>query len=163
MQRIYLILTAIVATIIIVGVVIVVLSSASPPLSSFKVESLEIINPSGNSTISGLAYVASDSSEQAQGFQNVNSFGDCNGHTTDNITCIGMIFVFTSEQSLCFWMHNTILPLQQVWISGNGTVTAIFQAMPENDKVVCHSGMYVLETSPTLRILVGDTIRQNST
>ncbi len=131
------------------------------PLSSFKVEKVQISSPSKNSTTSGFAYLAESASEQTQGFQGVTSFGDCNGVATNASECIGMMFVFQATQDACFWMHDTILALQQVWIAGNGTVTAIFQAQPENDSTVCHSAAYVLETSPEMQISVGDVVRQS--
>ncbi len=123
-----------------------------PLLSSFEVESITISN------VSGFVYVASTNAEQVQGFQNVTSFGNCNGRGS----CIGMIFVFSGDQNLCFWMHNTKIPLEQVWIAGNGTVVAVYQAQPESDASVCHLASFVLETSPTMKIAVGDRLTQQS-
>lgn len=115
-------------------------------LYSFNVESIRIGNISGN------VYVASSTSEQTQGFQNVTSFGDCNGREN----CIGMIFVWTSSQNLCFWMHDTKIPLEQTWIASNGTVIAVYEAQPLNDNSICHFASYVLETNPSVQIGVGD-------
>lgn len=115
-------------------------------LSAFSVESIRIGNLRGN------VYVASSTSEQIQGFQNVTSFGDCNGRGN----CIGMIFVWTSSQNLCFWMHDTKIPLEQAWIASNGTVVAVYDAPAMNDNSVCHFASYVLETSPSAHIAVGD-------
>ena len=130
-------------------------------ISSFEIERLQIVNFAGNSTVSGFVYVAATATQQVQGFQGVTSFGNCNGIASNASECIGMMFVFTSEQEICLWMHNTILPLQQVWISGNGTVSAIYQAQPETDFTVCHSSTYVLETSPNMPISMGTQIIQS--
>ena len=130
-------------------------------LSSFEIERLLIVDLPGNSTLSGFVYVAATAAQQVQGFQGVTSFGNCNGIASNASECIGMMFVFPSDQEICLWMHNTILPLQQVWISGNGTVSAIYQAQPETDFTVCHSATYVLETNPNLQIRIGTEMMQS--
>jgi uncharacterized membrane protein (UPF0127 family) len=136
-------------------------------LAGFGVESIVITPPKGSNqqVVSGLVYVAETSSQQAQGFMNVASFGNCNGHSknTSNSRCIGMMFVFSSpSEYLCFWMHDTPLPLQQVWITSNGTVVNIYQAQPESDASVCHSGQFVLETDPGEQISLGDSANQSA-
>ena len=133
--------------------------SPAVSLSTFEVEVIEIINQANGSTTNGLAYVASTNAEQVQGFQNAQTFGNCNGLSRNTSTsCLGMIFVTKSTQNLCFWMHDTPLPLQQVWILSNGTVAFIYQAQPESLKTVCQTAMYVLETNPSISISVGDRI-----
>lgn len=37
----------------------------------------------------------------------------------------GMLFVFQSEGTLPFWMKNTFIPLDFVWLSGSGTVVEV--------------------------------------
>jgi uncharacterized membrane protein (UPF0127 family) len=133
--------------------------AGSASLSTFAVHGIEIVNHTNGSVTHGLVYFASTTPEQIQGFQNVQSFGNCNGLSKNESTqCLGMIFVTTSTQDLCFWMHNTPLPLQQVWISSNGTVLYIYQAQPESLKNVCQSAVDVLETSPSTPISLGDKI-----
>jgi uncharacterized membrane protein (UPF0127 family) len=128
-------------------------------LSSFAVEGLCIVDPANNTTvIGGLVYVASTSSQQIQGFQDDADFGNCNGNATLSLSCVGMIFVTTQVQSLCFWMHNTEIPLQQVWISASSAVVATFQAQPFNDNSVCHNAQFVLETSPSPLVFPGDKV-----
>jgi uncharacterized membrane protein (UPF0127 family) len=103
-------------------------------------------------------YVASTHSEQVQGFQNVQSFGNCNGNATATTSCIGMIFVLSSVQSLCFWMHNTEIPLQQVWISSSSIVVHTYQAVPYSNSEVCNVAQFVLETFPSAQISPGDMV-----
>jgi uncharacterized membrane protein (UPF0127 family) len=131
-------------------------------LSGFKVESLRIIAENKSTVVSGFVYVANISAEQIQGFQNVTNFGNCDGFASSSSECIGMIFVFSGNQNQCFWMHNTILPLQQDWIQGNGTVSEIYEAHPETDYTVCYPATFVLETSPNETISVGDTVVQGT-
>ncbi|MHB1908553.1 MAG: DUF192 domain-containing protein [Nitrososphaerales archaeon] len=132
-------------------------TSPSVPLSNFQVAKIEIV--SQNSTTTGLVYVASTPSEQSAGFMNVTSFGNCNGKSVGpSSECIGMIFITNSTQNLCFWMHDTRLPLKQVWISSTGTVVEIYNAQPESDISVCHTAMDVLETSPNVQVAINDKI-----
>jgi uncharacterized membrane protein (UPF0127 family) len=131
-------------------------------LSTFKVESLRIVSKNNSTVIGGFVYVASTGAQQIEGFQNATNFGNCNGSASASSECIGMIFVFSGNQSQCFWMHNTIMPLQQVWISGNGTVTYIYHAHPETDFTVCYPAAFVLETNPNATISVGDVVLQAS-
>jgi len=132
-------------------------------LSNFSVACIQIVNRSNDSTIlNGLVYVAESGTQQAQGFQNVTSFENCNGFATSGPSCDGMIFNFSSSQELCFWMYNTLIPLQQDWIAENGTVVSVYQAKPENDSSVCYFAKYVLETGPSVPVSVGDFVILNS-
>jgi uncharacterized membrane protein (UPF0127 family) len=136
-----------------------VYDTSEVPLSTFPVESIEIFDRSNGSAIRGLVYVATTTQEQVQGFQRVTSFGNCNGLSKNQSEpCLGMIFVTARTQSLCFWMRNTPLPLQQVWISANGTVVYTYQAQPDSLNTICHTSMTVLETSPNISISLGDRI-----
>ncbi len=138
-------------------------SNSTSSLSGFNVEKIQIDNAKNSSKLlTGYVYVATTPSEQAWGFQFATSFGNCNGFATTTNACIGMIFVFQGYTDQCFWMLNTILPLQQVWISANGTVTSIYQAHPENTNSVCQMGQYVLETNPSAPISVGDSVHQSA-
>jgi uncharacterized membrane protein (UPF0127 family) len=43
----------------------------------------------------------------------------------------GMLFVFQDEQDRGFWMKNTYLPLDMIFINANGQVSNILQAEPD--------------------------------
>jgi len=130
-------------------------------LSGFSVSCIRVQDSTGKTILDGFVYVASNESQREQGFQNATSFGDCNGFATQVNNCDGMIFVFPSSEQLCFWMHNTIIPLRQVWISENGTVSAVYNANSESDATVCHSGKYVLEKSLNTQISPGNSVFLN--
>ena len=128
-------------------------------LSGFAVTCLEITSrQNGSVVLDGLVYVANSGAQQEQGFQNVTGFGSCNGLAAGTVQCVGMIFNFTSPQDLCFWMHNTKIQLQQDWIASNGSVVYEYQATPENDFTVCHFGVQVLETLPSVSIPLGSLV-----
>jgi len=136
-------------------------SEGESSLSGLGVECVIITNPSDHSTVlKGFAYVAVTPDQQNQGFQNVTNFGNCNGFASNGNRCIGMIFSFAEFGIHCFWMHNTMIPLEQVWISQNGTVTSIYKASPESDNSVCQEGQYVLETNSSSPLIVGDEVAQ---
>ncbi len=62
----------------------------------------------------------------------------------------GMIFVFKNPDHQVFWMHNTFIPLDMVFIRADRTVLGIVEnATPETDspREVSGDSMYVLELS----------------
>ena len=46
----------------------------------------------------------------------------------------GMLFVMESEQRWDFWMKNTLVPLDIIWISGRGVITKIATDVPAVSK-----------------------------
>ena len=65
----------------------------------------------------------------------------------------GMLFVFDSEDELLFWMKNTLIDLDMVFIGADKTVTSVASEMPHSytytpDNEVAYAqgyGQYVLE------------------
>lgn len=59
----------------------------------------------------------------------------------------GMIFVFPRASDQSFWMHNTLIPLDIVYIAPNGKVLNIQKGKPQNDSPLPSAGaaLYVLE------------------
>ncbi len=62
---------------------------------------------------------------------------------------IGMLFVFPNDTQQCFWMANTEIPLQQLWIN-NGTVNYAYNATPYSTLSICYTGKEVLEIATQL-------------
>lgn len=77
----------------------------------------------------------------------------------------GMLFDFKTDQPVAFWMHNTYIPLDMIFIGGNGRILHIAEnAKPMSDKLI-PSGVpirAVLEviagTVEKLGIAVGDRV-----
>jgi uncharacterized membrane protein (UPF0127 family) len=42
----------------------------------------------------------------------------------------GMIFVFERDEQIAFWMKNTLIPLDMVFIASDGTVRRVFADVP---------------------------------
>ena len=131
-------------------------SKGSVPLldNNFSVGSVMVSSQAANATF--FVYVARTESQLEQGYMNSTSLGDCDSHASK---CLGMLFVFPSEQNECFWMKNTIIPLKQVWINSSFEAEYIYNATtPESTAVICHSGTYILETSPSQPVYLGERI-----
>lgn len=122
--------------------------------TEFNTTYMSIVTPSGASLGTYGVYLAANLSQQLQGYMNQSSLGDCK----NKLPCIGMLFEFENYTNLCFWMKNTPLPLKQVWINQNYTVTHIYYGSPNSTAIECYPGQYVLETSDNQAIMVGDRI-----
>jgi uncharacterized membrane protein (UPF0127 family) len=67
----------------------------------------------------------------------------------------GMIFVFDAAQTWAFWMKNTLIPLDMIWLEQDGTVSSIAENVPAStlatpdDAIARRSGhgVYVIELS----------------
>ncbi len=77
----------------------------------------------------------------------------------------GMLFDFKVDQPVAFWMHNTYIPLDMIFINGRGRVAHIVEnAAPMSDKLIPseYPVRAVLEviagTADKLGIAVGDQV-----
>lgn len=62
----------------------------------------------------------------------------------------GMLFVFRESQELAFWMRNTFIPLDIVFVGADGVILNIQQAAPLDESVLYRSAgaaQYVIETN----------------
>ena len=59
----------------------------------------------------------------------------------------GMIFVFATERPLAFWMKNTRIPLDIVYVSSAGKVVSVKQMKPYDEKTTPSDGpaQYAIE------------------
>lgn len=83
----------------------------------------------------------------------------------------GMIFIFNGESIRYFWMKDTLIPLDMIFVKTNGQVTDIFTANPEIGRSdyqlkIYQSSVpvkYVIElnadTSKKINLKVGDFIK----
>jgi uncharacterized membrane protein (UPF0127 family) len=77
----------------------------------------------------------------------------------------GMLFDFIEPRDVSMWMHNTLLPLDMLFIDAGGTITHIHEnAEPQSDAIISSRGpvKYVLELnggrSRALGIKAGDRV-----
>lgn len=59
----------------------------------------------------------------------------------------GMLFVFEEPGVQCFWMRNTLLPLQVAFVADDGIVVNVDEMKPQTDDSHCSTApvRYVLE------------------
>lgn len=99
--------------------------------------------------------IADDSSERERGLMFRRSMGD--GH--------GMLFVFPGEGEIAFWMKNTPMPLDMVFIDADGRIKAIKHGEPFSEANVSPGApvQFVLElkagTAQKAGVAVGDLVR----
>jgi len=77
----------------------------------------------------------------------------------------GMLFLFGMDARRSFWMHNTLIPLDMIFIDAQGTIVAIHEnAEPRSNEIISpvEFAASVLEINGglvrTLGIRVGDTV-----
>ena len=77
----------------------------------------------------------------------------------------GMLFDFEHDQPVSFWMHNTYIPLDMIFIGGDGRIVRIAEnAQPLSDRLIPSGGPVraVLEviggTARKLGIAPGDRV-----
>lgn len=77
----------------------------------------------------------------------------------------GMIFIFTKDGYQPFWMKNTFIPLDMIWINSNGKITDIITATQTNSTKILQNtqpARYVLELNAydteKIGLKVGDII-----
>ena len=77
----------------------------------------------------------------------------------------GMLFEYPDEQNVAFWMHNTYLPLDMVFIAKDGRVVSVARdAKPMDDTLIPSGGpaLGVLEvdagTAKSIDLRIGDRV-----
>lgn len=85
-------------------------------------------------------------------------------------TC-GMIFIYQTENIYPFWMKNTLIPLDMIWLDKTGKIVSYHNAQPEPNtpltklKVYKNSApaQYILEINSNdfkkLNLKIGDTVK----
>jgi len=64
----------------------------------------------------------------------------------------GMIFIYPKEGIYPFWMKETLIPLDMIWVNKNGIVTDIVTANPEPNTPITKLTLY-RNTSPAQYII----------
>ena len=84
-------------------------------------------------------------------------------------TMSGMIFFYDQPQRATFWMHNTMIPLDMLFIGPDGVISSIHQEAVPYDKTVIDGGTDILSVleinggmAARLGIAVGDRVKHPS-
>ncbi len=90
-------------------------------------------------------------------------------HRDSLATSAGMLFVYPYPQKVAFWMRNTLIPLDMIFLDETGTVTRIHENAVPGDETPVSGGkdiLFVLEInggmSGKLGLGVGSVMRHPS-
>jgi len=106
-------------TAIIIGIVILIIIAFMISTDSVNPEAL--VTFQAEQEVSFKCEVADTTSERSQGLMDRETLAQD----------AGMLFVFENPQNVTFWMKNTLIPLDIVFIDESGKVVNIAQANPE--------------------------------
>ena len=97
--------------------------------------------------------LAETDEQQEQGLQNVDKLEDDEG----------MLFVFDEEEDIWFWMQDTTIPLDIIFINEELEVTQVLKGEPNSEEMLEGRAAYVLEVNQNSGIKVGDELTFNPT
>lgn len=93
--------------------------------------------------------VARTEEEKIKGLQEKESLGENEG----------MLFIYDEPQELAFWIKDTAIPLDIVFIDEDGEVISVQQGQPYDETLLEEDGvMYVLEVNQNSGIQPGDEL-----
>lgn len=93
--------------------------------------------------------VARTEEEKIKGLQEKESLGENEG----------MLFIYDEPQELAFWMKDTAIPLDIVFMDEDGEVISVKQGQPYDETLLEEDGvMYVLEVNQNSGIQPGDEL-----
>lgn len=93
--------------------------------------------------------VARTEEEKVKGLQEKESLGEDEG----------MLFVYDKPQEIAFWMKDTAIPLNIVFMDEDGEVISVKQGQPYDETLLEEDGvMYVLEVNQNSGIQPGDEL-----
>ncbi len=108
-----------------------------------KLETQEVVIITSAGNVSVTAEIADDTQERMKGLMHRKKMGEDEG----------MLFIFPGEQPLAFWMKNTLIPLDMLFIDSEGVIVDIKQYVQPCKEDPCPSypakekGKYVLEVN----------------
>lgn len=75
----------------------------------------------------------------------------------------GMIFVFGKDKTLPFWMKDTLIPLDMIWVNSQGIIVSIETAQPEPNTPIFKLKMYQNSTPAqyVIELNAGDANKLN--
>jgi uncharacterized protein len=137
-----------------VGFLLILLQSACPLARAAELDSLEIVTSTGRHAFQ--VEIANNDATREHGLM------DRRYMAPDH----GMLFEFDRDEPVAFWMKNTYIPLDMVFISPSGIVTHIApNAEPLSERVIPSGGptVAVLEVdgkiAASIGLKVGDKVR----
>lgn len=97
--------------------------------------------------------VATTEEEREKGLQGVTTLADNEG----------MLFIFDEPDEVSFWMKDTEIPLDIIFIDEDQEVMQVSQGVPNSEEpITCDNTAYVLEVNQGSGIKVGDSLELDS-
>lgn len=132
--------------------------SACTSAKSLPTVSITLTSPSGQTSESFSMEVAATPQARSTGLMFRRTLGGREG----------MLFLFPEQQQLSFWMKNTFIPLDMIFVSKEWKVVGILENVPpltETPRRVEAESQYVLEfaagTAKRVGIVEGSLVRVN--
>ena len=92
--------------------------------------------------------VAETDADFESGLQNITSLPDNEG----------MVFPYEEEQEVTFWMKDTLIPLDLIFVNEDEEVTNVFQGIPNSDELITGIAKYVIELNFDSGVKIGDEV-----
>lgn len=121
--------------------------AAGPALADCAESRVDLRGPGGATARFGVE-VADDPAERALGLMNRPRMA----------SSAGMLFIYEQPQAVSFWMENTLIPLDMVFLDPSGTVKKVHQNARPLDRTPIPGGdgiLYVLEINGGLARRLG--------
>ncbi|GMO10890.1 MAG: hypothetical protein Nk1A_9260 [Endomicrobiia bacterium] len=70
----------------------------------------------------------------------------------------GMLFPYDSEREVNFWMKDTLIPLDIIFIDEDFNVTKVTRGIPKDETLITGFAQYVLELNADSKVEIGDQV-----
>lgn len=124
------------------------LVSAGPVFADCQEDQVEFRGPDGSTTFS--VEVADTAETRARGLMFRTNISDDHG----------MLFVYPRQRPVAFWMKNTFIPLDMIFVDDTGTVKSVHANAIPHDTTAIPSGapvQYVVEVNAGIAAAAGIT------
>ncbi len=126
------------------------------PATSLPTVTVTLASPQGVESVPFVMEVASTQESRTKGLMFRDSLGANEG----------MLFLYPQQQRLSFWMKNTLIPLDMVFVANDWTVVGVLENVPplnETPRFIDANSQYVLEfkagTAQRVGIVKGTAVR----
>ncbi|PVH29809.1 DUF192 domain-containing protein [Pararhodobacter oceanensis] len=124
----------------------ILLAGAAAAESECRADRVELRGPGGKSAFT--VEVAATDAERSQGLM----------HRESMARFAGMFFIFDHPHSAAFWMENTLIPLDMLFIDETGLVRTVHENAVPLDRTPIQGGpdiLYVLEINGGMAAMLG--------
>lgn len=133
------------------------LSNCEEQLQSLENKSFEQQELANNSKLTKITIGGQSFKVEIAISEEEKEIGLANRHSLDKDK--GMLFVFDEPDEVSFWMKDTKIPLDIIFINDDLTVISVFQGEPDSEDLITESNVaFVLEVNQNSGIKSGDEL-----